>query len=503
MRKFILISVILCTPIYQVLSQNSGFYNVFDFGAKSDTMILSTEAFNKAIDACHNTGGGVVVVPPGTYKSGTIFMKDNVELRLEMGATILASTDHTDFPRLPQPGYRSQKDPGGWFALIYAEGATNIAITGGGTINGNGARQQARCELLGGDRDGRPRNLLFISCKQIKVEGIKMLNSGIWNQHYLDCEDVLVDKIHVYNHSNRNNDAIDIDGCRRFVLSNSVLDSDDDGITLKSTGSRATEDVVITNCIVSSFCNAIKAGTESTGGFRNITISNCIIKPSRSKVLPIFNTSPKGITAISLEIVDGGIMEGITISNITIEGTECPLYIRLGNRARKHIDEAPEPPIGIMRNISINNIVAYNTGNFSNSITAIPGYYIENVSINNFQCFNIGDLKEGEYIDSHCKVIEDEKGYPHPTVWGNLPSSLFFIRHVKNVTIQNVMFGSNAIDPRIPIIAVDVKTLIINQIIYTGTFKTSSFALLDQVSAYDIEKPMGWIGEKLISKVCN
>src|SRR5690606_36384331 len=141
----------------------------------------------------------------------------------------------------------------------------------------------------------------------------------------------------------RNNDAIDIDGCRRFVLSNSILDTDDDGITLKSTGAAATEDVVITNCVVSSFCNAIKAGTESTGGFRNITMSNCVVKPSRNKGHPIFNTPRHGITGISLEIVDGGTMEGVSISNITIEGTECPLYIRLGNRPRKHTQLSPQP----------------------------------------------------------------------------------------------------------------------------------------------------------------
>src|SRR5690606_5093240 len=122
--------------------------------------------------------------------------------------------------------------------------------------------------------------------------------------------------------------------------------------TLKSTGEAPTEDVVITNCVVSSFCNAIKAGTESTGGFRNITISNCVVKPSRSRTTPIFNTPRHGITGISLEIVDGGRMEGVSINNVTIEGTECPLYIRLGNRARKHTDDAAHPPVGTIRNIT-------------------------------------------------------------------------------------------------------------------------------------------------------
>ena len=498
-NMFLLIIFFICEIGMARSSEN---YSVMDFGAVNNGITLNTLAFNMAIEECSRNGGGTVIVPAGTYRSGTILMKDNVELHLESGATILASTDTVDFPRQPQPEYRSQKDPGGWFALIYAEKASNIAITGMGTINGNGSQQKSRPGLLGGDRDGRPRNILLISCKHVRIEGIKMVDSGIWNQHYLDCEDVIVDKIEVYNHSNRNNDGIDIDGCRRFVLSNSILDSDDDCITLKSTGSAATEDVVITNCIASSFCNAIKAGTESTGGFRNISISNCVVKPSRCETNPVFDTPNRGITGISLEIVDGGTMEGISVSNITIEGTECPLYIRLGNRARKHKVDAPEPPVGKMRNITISNVTAYNTGNFCSSVTAVPGHYIENVSINNVQLFNKGGVgEEGEeYITNYQEVKEDEKGYPQPTVWGNLPSSVFFMRHVKNISIDNLTFGSDAPDPRVPVIAIDVKKLRIGKGICTGNDSTGPFVLLNKSEQVDIEKPLGWEGEVITKK---
>jgi len=497
MKNVLLISFLICT--FANCQKPAAVYNIKNYGAINDGVTICTEAINKAIKTCSDNGGGVVIVPAGIFKSGTIQMKDNVEIHLEIGSTLLASTNHDDFPQQPQPKYRSQKDPGGWFALIYAEGVSNIAITGSGTIDGNGAQQKPVPALLGGDRDGRPRNILLISCKHVRIEGIKMINSGIWNQHYLDCEDVIEDCVEVYNHANRNNDAIDIDGCRRFVLSNSIFDTDDDGITLKSTGAAATEDVVITNCVVSSFCNAIKAGTESTGGFRNITISNCVIRPSRCPSDPVFKTPRKGITGISLEIVDGGTMEGVAISNITIEGTECPLYIRLGNRARKHTESAAEPLVGKMRNIAISNVVAYNTGNFSNSITAIPGQYIENVTIDNVQIFNKGGLKSGEYLDIKKEIAEDEKGYPQPTVWGNLPSSTFFLRHVKNIAINNLMFGSIEPDPRIPIIAMDVKNLRIGKSSYTGSSSPESFVLLDRVDDYDIEKPLGW-GQRALMK---
>ncbi len=450
----------------------AGNISVLDYGAvPNDTAKLSTVAINSAIDACFKNGGGKVIIPSGSFKSGTIVLKDNVELYFEHGSVLYASTDPNDFPRQQQPAYRSQKDKGGWFALIYAEGASNIAICGSGTINGQGSKQVPRPELFGGDLDGRPRNILLISCKNVKVEGLTMLHSGIWNQHYLNCEDVFVNGIKVFNHSNRNNDGIDIDGCRRVILSNSIIDSDDDGIVLKSTGTAACEDIAINNCIVSSHTNAIKCGTESTGGFRNIVISNCIVRPSANKTEPVFRTPRHGYTGISLEIVDGGIMEGVNVNNVVIEGTECPVYVRLGNRARKHIEEAPAPPSGKMRNIRLSNITAYNTGNYTSSITGVPGAKIENIFLDHITVVNRGGLNEGDFIPSFKEVKEEEKSYPQPNVWGNLPAGGFFIRHVKEIKIADATFRSIGPDPRIPVIAVDVDQLTVESL---KTMKTAT-----------------------------
>jgi polygalacturonase len=440
---------------------NAKDYNIIDFGAKNDTSVTSTIAINKAIDTCYSTGGGKVVIPSGFFKSGTIVLKSNVELYFETGATLYASTDPKDFPRQKQPEYRSLKDKGHWFALIYAESADKISIRGNGTINGQGEKQLPHPDLFGSDMDGRPRNILFISCQNIIVEGITMINSGMWNQHYLDCEDVKVKDITVYNHSNRNNDGIDIDGCRRFLLSNSIFDTDDDAICLKSTGEASCKNVVITNCIISSHCNAIKCGTESTGGFENIIISNCIVTPSKSSSQTIFSSPKHGWTGISLEIVDGGIMNNVNVNSITIEGTECPIYVRLANRARKHIAEATDPKVGVMKNIQISNITAYNTGNFSSSITGVSGAKIENISLRNIKFINKGGLKPGEYISNIDSISEDEKGYPQPNIWGNLPSYGFFIRHVQNIELNGIELSSDNKENRYPIIVVDVRKLIL------------------------------------------
>ncbi|HEY6901541.1 MAG TPA: glycosyl hydrolase family 28 protein [Puia sp.] len=442
-------------------------FDISRFGAVSDTTKLSTVPINRAIEACSRAGGGRVVIPAGHYKSGTITLLDNVELYLQRGAVLYGSTQHADYPRQRQPRYRSQKDPGGWYALIYAEGAHNIGISGPGIIDGQGAGQLPRVVQKGqgvDDKDGRPRNILLISCRDITIQEITLQNSGIWNQHYLDCENLFVNNIRVYNHSNRNNDGIDLDGCRHVVLSNSILDSDDDCITLKSTGPAACEDVVITGCIASSFCNAIKCGTESTGGFKNILISNCIVRPSSCPTEPVFKTPRTGQSGISLEIVDGGIMDGVIVSNILIQGTECPIFVRLGNRARKYIPEAPAPSFGKMRNISLSNITADNTGNLSCSITGVPGSAIENISLEHIRLTNKGGLKEGQYTADFLQVPELETEYPEPAKFGNLPSYGFFIRHVKEISLNDIRLSSLEKETRSALLADDVGELFVGRL---------------------------------------
>ncbi|MBN2377643.1 MAG: glycoside hydrolase family 28 protein [Sedimentisphaerales bacterium] len=465
-------------------------YDIRNFGAVGDGTTLNTSAIQTTIDICNINGGGRVVIPAGTWLSGTILMKDNVELYLGHGSTLLGSKRHEDYPRQPTPKFRSHKDIGGFYALIYAEGVNNIAITGSGTINGQGKYQKPR--YGGGDQDGRPRNIVFITCRDIRIEGIRMRDSGMWNQHYLNCDNLIIRGLDVYNHVNRNNDAVDIDGCRRVTISDCHFDTDDDGITLKSTGSAPTEDVVITNCTVSSHCNAIKAGTESSGGFRNITISNCVVTPSRHRDKPIFSTPIDGITGISLIIVDGGIMENVTINNIVIDGPMAPIYIRLGNRARKYTEGIPKPKIGKIRNIAISNVVAHSHGNFGSSITGLPDHYIENISLSNIQLFAKGNITANDF---RIKVSEDERGYPQPTAWGNLPAFGLFLRHVRGVTLNGVMLGVDEPDVRCPIWADDVQQLSIRQTRISGPIISGPFVKGIGLTEYDVEKPLLWTGK--------
>ncbi|MGN0282864.1 MAG: glycoside hydrolase family 28 protein [Prevotella sp.] len=462
---------------------NAQDYAIANYGTVNDTTQLASTAINAAIADCHAHGGGRVVVPAGKYRCGTIYMKSHVELHLSRGAYLYASDDFLDFPMQPRNHYRTQKEENGGNALIYAADAEDIALTGHGTIDGRGAKKHGSVTAPDKSVIVPPRNILFVSCKNVKVRDITIKNAPGWNQHYMNCEDVLVEGITSWNHCHGNNDGIDIDGCRRFIVTNCIIDADDDAVVLKSTGLAPCEDVVVKGCILSSFANAIKCGTESVGGFIRILVSDCIVKPSENKGKRILKSTPDGITAISLELVDGGKMEDVTVNNILIRGTQCPLYIRLANRGRRMPGET-DAPVGTMKNINISNVHAYATGNYSASITGIPGHRVENVTLSNVSFENIGglapkawrkaeknekrhDMRPSAVYDTFWKtvadVVEDEKGYPQPTVWGNLPSRGLFLRHVDGIKLHNVTFSSIGSDPREDIVKDDVEGLKVEQ----------------------------------------
>ena len=330
MTLYIKKTALLLVLALSALNVQAADYNILSYGAKSDTTVLSTHALQQAIDACHKAGGGRVVVPAGHYKTGTIILKSNVHLYLEQGATLYGSTNLQDYIPV-KSDYVSLRTHTTTIQLIYADKVSNVTIDGYGVIDGRGRS----FKKLSWNDEGitRPHLLRFIQSQDITVKDITLKNSGCWMQHYLACDRLVIDGIKVFNRNNYNNDALDLDGCHAVTVTHMIADSDDDGITLKSTSPRLCEDITITNCVVSSHCNAIKLGTETNGGFRNINISNINVKPSADQQEKFFGQWI-GSSAISLEIVDGGTMENVHVSNINVEGTEAPIFIRLGNRGR-------------------------------------------------------------------------------------------------------------------------------------------------------------------------
>ena len=348
-----------------------GIFSVTDYGALGDGKNKDTAAIQKAIDAANNASGG----------TGTIYLKSRVTLHIDFGATLLGSTDGDDYPANPC-GFRSYTDQYVRQALLWGENLHDVAIIGRGTIDGQGAAFKDLPWLK------RPYAIRLITCRNVLVEGLTLRNSAMWMQHYLACDFVTIRGINVYNHCNGNNDMIDIDCCRDVIVSDCFGDTDDDALTLKSTADRPCENIAITNCILSSHCNAIKMGTESNGGFKNIAITNCVIRPSN--VREAYAGTPNGLAGIALEIVDGGVLDGVTISNLSIDGTTAPIFVRLGNRARPFKKNMPKPAMGALRNVVISNIVATGASKTGCSITGLPGHPVRNVTLSNIKLSSAG-----------------------------------------------------------------------------------------------------------------
>lgn len=435
-RNFIKASIlgISTIPLTGFISQKKTgeeSYNILSWGARPDGKTLNTGVIQQAIDACSADGGGTVLFPAGNYVTGSLFLKSGVTIHLAKGATLLGSTDTRDYtPVIPE--FSALRTNSQACQLLFAENQENISIIGEGCINGQGA--VFKRGGTGDEGTTRPHGIQLIGCRNVKVEGITLMNSGAWMQHYLACEHLRITGIRVFNHCNYNNDGIDIDSCCDVIISDCIVDSDDDGICLKSTSPRICENVLVNNCTVRSFCNALKLGTESTGGFRNIVISNCTVTPCEPQKR--YYGYELGESAISLEMVDGGMLEQVTVNNITILDTGCPIFIKLGNRARKYAPDAPEPGMGVLRNVRISNIMATTTSITTSSITAIPGYFAENIHLDNITLY-IDNTGKKEFAGM--EVPENDAGYPTARMYGEqLPAAAFFVRHVKNIRFSNV-----------------------------------------------------------------
>lgn len=444
-------------------------FNVRTFGATGDGKRLDTPAINKTIDTAAAAGGGTVFFPAGSYLSVTIRLKSNVALYLDQGATIVAAT--------PGPGVQyDPPEPNQWDqyqdfghshwrnSLIWGENLENIAILGPGKIWGKGLvksggssrtaeQNEAVRSVLASGLFGYPnprdavepgwgnKSIALKLCRNVILKDFTIFQGGHFAILATGVDNLTIDNLKI----DTNRDGIDVDACRNVRISNCTINSPfDDGICLKSSYAlgfaRATENVTITNCQVSGYdegtlLNAtfkrnhkhtlggptgrIKFGTESNGGFKNITISNCVFDYSRG---------------LALEAVDGALLEDVTINNITMRDiTNAPIFIRLGNRARGPKETTT---VGKLRRVIISNVVVYNADpRFGSIISGIPGHPIEDLRLSNIRIYSQGG---GTKQQAALQPPEMEATYPEPVMFGEIPAYGFFIRHVNGMKMDNV-----------------------------------------------------------------
>ncbi len=424
-----------------------GTLDVRAFGATGDGKTLDTPAINKAIDAAAAAGGGVVRFPAGNYLCYSIHLKGHITLLLDAGATIVAA----DAPAAGTSGGYDPPEPNAWDkfqdfghshwhnSLIWGEDLQNISIEGQGLIWGKGLSRGDHDVILAAGVGNKSISLK--NCHNVTLRDISILHGGHFAILATGVDNLTIDNLKI----DTNRDAIDIDCCRNVRVSNCSVNSPwDDGICLKDSYglgfARSTDHVTITNCYVTggyeegtmldatykrfapdfkvSRNGRIKFGTESNGGFRNVTISNCVIEDCKG---------------IALESVDGAILEDVAITNITMRDiVDVPFFLRLGSRMR-----GPEgTPVGELRRVLISNVVVSNCASRQATIiTGIPGHTIEDVKLSNILVLHRGG---GTKADAAIQPPEVENGYPEPNRFGPMPAHGFYIRHVKRIEIKDV-----------------------------------------------------------------
>lgn len=482
----------------------AGTFNVKDFGAKGDGVNIDSHAINAAIDAAALAGGGTVYFPAGTYSSYSIRLKDNISLYLDRGAVLKAAVPTADEAYdLPEPNDSNYQDFGHshWKnSLIWGIKLHDVAILGFGMIDGTEGITRGQEKMNGFPAANKA--IALKECRNVTIRDISMLMCGHFAMLLTGVDNLTIDNVKC----DTNRDAFDIDCCANVRISNCFVNSlNDDGIVLKSSWglgyAKATENVTITNCQVSGYdpgsliagtftknitqapdrdgpTGRIKFGTESNGGFKNISISNCVFDNCRG---------------LALETVDGAIIEDITVDNITMRDIwNSPIYIRLGDRHR-----GPESlPVSVVRRVKISNIVVKNADcRYASLIFGIEGHPIENVTLSNIYIQYKGGLTmddvrnqrntnnfftrtnsaangtpgfkpQGNDADkaAGAKAVHDPydvneqvHGYPEPSSHGIIPAYGLYISHAKNVSIDHVQFETIEEDKRPVIVLNDAE----------------------------------------------
>lgn len=449
-------------------------FNVRDFGVSADGKTPDNVQINKAIDVATATnGGGTVYFPAGRYASYSIRLKSHVSLYLDQGAVIVAAPYKEgkkgyDEPEPNEWGDKRYQDFGHSHfhnSLIWGENLEDISIMGPGMIFGEGLTRELPEHIGEGNKA-----IALKLCRNVTLKDFTILLGGHMGMLLTGCDNMTIENIK----EDTNRDGMDIDACRNVRVANCTVNSPwDDAICLKASYAlgyaRATENVTITNCQVTGFdrgtflngtyqtnegkmvpdrqgpTGRIKMGTEGNGGFKGITITNCVFQHCRG---------------LALETVDGGSLEDVTISNIVMRDlTNGPFFLRLGARMRGPAGVEP----GHLRRVNISDVMVYNAdSHFSSLIMGIPGHDVEDVKLNNIRIYY--RPIDSPAVKIQKQVAEYTKDYPEPQRFGVMPAYGFFIRHAAGIELNNVQVSYLGQETRPAMIFEDVKGITLNNV---------------------------------------
>ncbi len=453
-------------------------FNITDFGALADGKTLSTKAVQAAIDECHKQGCGTVVFPEGEIVMSTVFLKSNVHILLSDKTVILGSIDFYDYCPDEKVDYPLYQDASHSFfncSMFVGLNCENVSIKGNGRIDMRSVWDEDNVRNI---VHRGAKCIALKECKNVEISGLTIENCTDLAVYFAGCKNVDVHGIKMRTFI----DGISPDNSKNVKIYDCDIETGDDGIVFKSsyTLNRLDfcKDIKVRNCKIKSRCNAIKFGTETNGGFYDIDIKNCYIYDTR-------------ITGISIESVDGAIVDGINIKNIKMTNVNAPVFIHVGKRMR-----GPDGrEIGKIKNIVIKNlyaggpykpykIIAWNYNSFkaqdnyqdpkvfgiaesfdgtkptdewqmTSNICGLKDSVIENITLKNVNLELDGGV---ETYDAN--VPEDAQDYPEVYVYGRiLPAKGIFFRHIKGLTLKNVKVKTYRSDKREDFVFKNVENL--------------------------------------------
>ncbi len=419
-----------CLLAWASVSAQEKLYHAADWGVKPGLKTVQTEQLQRMIDEVAARGGGIVRLSAGAYITGCIELKSNVWLDLERGAVLLGSTNPDDYrpQRMAgEPVSPNAKDNSA-LALIVANGARNIGVTGQGVIDGQGLELALNIDSLHHrgvridpnynnrrKRPGetaRPKLFRLSHADGVTLRDVTLRNSACWGVTLELCRNVVMDNLTVYNRAYWNNDGLDITDCRNVRITRCDINAADDGICLKSYyPSRANDSIYIADCRICSSASAVKFGTASHGGFRRVTIDN----------VEVYDTYR---SAIAIETVDGGGLEDVRVTRVRARNTGNPLFIRLGHRSGI--------PGAAVENVVIEDVTVHYPGRATKSMAYVPLWRLD-------------------------AVPEEVDGYPEFSMFGELPAWGFYVRHVRGIAFRNVKLQLAADDFRPAFVLDDVE----------------------------------------------
>ncbi|MFY0625801.1 MAG: glycoside hydrolase family 28 protein [Reichenbachiella sp.] len=462
LKYFSLIIVIIITSTLKSYSKD---YNVLEYGAKADGVSIDTKAVQKAIDACASGGGGKVIIPSGkVVVIGTIYLKDFVNLHVEIGSVLMGSSNISEYADDTHKNMY-KNEPHMDKCLIFAQNAKSFAITGLGTIDGNGYFKNFT------SKTGRPMMMRFLNCQDIHMQDITLINPAAWTTAWINCDEIVVDGIRIHSRANNNGDGLDFDGCTNVRVSNSSFDTSDDSICLQaSSPERSCKNIVITNCTFESKWAGMRIGLLSRGDFESVTVSNCTFS----------NIDDSGL---KIQMNEGGTMKNMVFSNLTMKNVPRPIFMTFAHQ--KACVDAPEEmyPMASMQNFTFSNIIADNRDLDKNSaifITGMPDHDIENVIFRDIQFFTSGG---GTKEDANKKILKEytlevlDGWWPEFHLVGTLPAHGIYARHINGLFIDNVQLNPLNEEQRPAVVLDDVKNSNISNI-YSNNIKVEESAII-------------------------